>query len=866
MGIFDRFPYSSTHEMNLDFMLGKAQEINQQLQTVQTGMQEVQTGLSQISEQTTRATTAAAAAEAARDESQQNERDAFAWTEQAEQHADRAEAALSQMTDDADRAETAAQNASNSATAASSSADIASQNSARAAQQAANAQLAAHSAQDALNQATVAANNAQTSATSAADAAALASGYNSQAATSATNAATSATNAAASATSVLGTEQHVQNLVESIPEDYTTLSNDVDGLKSAFDNLDTDLNEFYGEVFQDRKIKNNFVRGKRFLNNGWSTAQDYAVSELYPAGDYKVSTPIQPGFVVVGYVSDTEGQAIIGTWTVNPVEFTANIPFYITFNAVLSDTILDNINNNFSLYRIYNNDNTIDSRVKTLEDAVEPVSNAFEYVYSKNRYDGEYTDEGGYIVPTTGAVGINSAYSPSGWIDISNHGNSSIVYSQRTDFKSSGVRYALYDENKVYITGALLSTDGVILDADLGRYYCVITAPENAKYMRFSVTANAFRIPNPNMQIEYTSPTAYEAYSGESYTIKNSAIEKNSIIKELIDDGSPSIDNDIVKSMTYGVTPLQKTKESFVAGDTLIAETNSIKKNFAICFFAKITSVGTILLGHGRESYGYYVKIDGTNLTYASNGVDGTAIPHGLTLEDYLGVIIEVDKVLNAKITIITKGGVFSRTQGGWTGSRGSIFCENVNASLTDAVLTWNCDDYKQAMWAFGDSYFATNTNIRWPYWVVTAWNFDNVLLNGFPGEASASAYDDLLATLNHGTPKYLLWCLGMNDPDTSTGVNSAWLEKVEAIKTLCTQRGITLIMATIPNVTNTSYNNTFKNQYVVTSGYRYVDFAGAVSDVSGWLSDDGVHPNEIGARLLAVKAITDCPELIQKS
>ena len=237
MGIFNRFPYSSTHEMNLDFMLGKAQEINEQLQHVETGMQEVQTGLAQISEQTERATAAATAAEEAKEDSQQNERDAFAWAEQAEQHADRAAAALAQMTDDADRAEAAADRAeaaadaaSISASAASNSANIASQNAATAAQQAANAQLSAQSAQGALNQATVAANNAQTNAVSAADAAALASGYNSQAATSATNAATSAA-------SVIGIEQNVQNLVEGLPEDFTALTTEVNELHNSFDEV-----------------------------------------------------------------------------------------------------------------------------------------------------------------------------------------------------------------------------------------------------------------------------------------------------------------------------------------------------------------------------------------------------------------------------------------------------------------------------------------------------------------------------------------------------------------------------------------------------------------------------------------------------
>lgn len=323
-------------------------------------------------------------------------------------------------------------------------------------------------------------------------------------------------------------------------------------------------------------------------------------------------------------------------------------------------------------------------------------------------------------------------------------------------------------------------------------------------------------------------------------------------------------DDSSIGSMTYGKTPSQVKKDSFVDGETMVVESNSIKKHQLTTFFAKVTSFDTLYIGHGQGSYGYYIKIDNTNMTYMSDGTSGTAIAHGLTIEDYICVIISVDLVLNSKITIITKSGQFTRTQGGWTGTKDEIFAKNENSILTDAILTWNSDDYKKAVWAFGDSYFATNTNIRWTYWAMTAWGFDNALLNGYAGAASESAYTDLITALKHGTPKYLLWCLGMNDHDTSSAANATWLEKVEAIKTICKRRGITLILATIPNVVNPAYNNTHKNQYVRESGYRYVDFAEAVEGVSGWLSDDNVHPSEIGARLLAAKAITDCPELMQ--
>ena len=103
-----------------------------------------------------------------------------------------------------------------------------------------------------------------------------------------------------------------------------------------------------------------------------------------------------------------------------------------------------------------------------------------------------------------------------------------------------------------------------------------------------------------------------------------------------------------------------------------------------------------------------------------------------------------------------------------------------------------------------------------------------------------------------------------MNDHDSSSAINTDWMETAEAIEALCEAHGIELIYATIPQVTNTSYNNAYKNAYIRTSGHRYVDLADAVDGVTGWLSDDGVHPSALGGRLLAAAVISGLPEIIQ--
>lgn len=247
MGIFDRFPYSSTHEMNLDFMLGKATEIAESLQEVQDGLSDIDTHKTQAEQAAQAAQASQAAASASAGQAAQHVTDAEdaadraeAAATEAETAADRAEAALGNMTDsetvcleaaeEAQQYAEASQTHSNQAMLYKNDAETAKNNAAVSASQASiSAGSAANSATDAASSASSAnvsatnanlhASNAETSATNAA--------------TSATNAATSATNAAASANGIQEAADHVESLVESLPEDFTDLNNEVNDLKSA---------------------------------------------------------------------------------------------------------------------------------------------------------------------------------------------------------------------------------------------------------------------------------------------------------------------------------------------------------------------------------------------------------------------------------------------------------------------------------------------------------------------------------------------------------------------------------------------------------------------------------------------------------
>lgn len=462
----------------------------------------------------------------------------------------------------------------------------------------------------------------------------------------------------------------------------------------------------------------------------------------------------------------------------------------------------------------------------------------------ENVYTGSMT-VGEQVATSNGAFVEGEGYARSTYIPIK-AGTVNIGVQSNSTLPTVFVHAAFYDANKNFVSGATYTGYTVQTENDLR--YQTLTAPQDG-FVAYDVYSGNAVLPMYVSQI--ASPIGYVEPSETTMYINPAMIQGGN--------------TDIMESMTYGKTPGTAKKSTFSDGETMKVETNSIMKNNVISFYAKVTSFNEILIGHGTGDYGKYIKVDNTNITYMSNGAAiGSPVAHGLTISDYISVIIKIAYTGATTVIVNTLGGIKTHNGGTWTGRRGDIFATNNGSALTNAELIWNCDDYKMALWAFGDSYFTINATDRWTFYPVVSWGYDTMLMNAYPGEASENAYNDLIAALKHGTPKYLLWCLGMNDHDT-TAVNSTWLEAVEAIEVICQQKGIELILATIPDVTNPSYNNTYKNAWVRSSGHRYVDFAGAVDGVSGWLSDDGVHPTALGARLLAVAAIKGCPEILQK-
>lgn len=321
---------------------------------------------------------------------------------------------------------------------------------------------------------------------------------------------------------------------------------------------------------------------------------------------------------------------------------------------------------------------------------------------------------------------------------------------------------------------------------------------------------------------------------------------------------------------TLGVENLPKYARqtgNLASGDLWELEENDIKTDNIIAFSGNITTLDKLIIGHGQDIN--YITIDSTNIYI---GTSTTPHPHGLTIENNLQITITVksETNYNAKISIVSNGVefVYEVTQNLWQANRGAIFVKSEGSTLTDCTFTWTCRNYDSKVFAFGDSYFGHASTNRWVYYLLKD-GYTNVLLNGFGGEASVTARPSLDTALTHGTPKFILWCMGMNDKESSA-MNTNWKNAVDHLISVCEAKGITPILATIPNTP--TRNNTFKNDYVKESGYRYVDFAKAVGGeaanspwYSGMLDEDQIHPTASGALALYHQVLVDFPEITLK-
>lgn len=318
--------------------------------------------------------------------------------------------------------------------------------------------------------------------------------------------------------------------------------------------------------------------------------------------------------------------------------------------------------------------------------------------------------------------------------------------------------------------------------------------------------------------------------------------------------------------------------DTLKAGEYLKLENNHIMNAKTLTLSFKLDSLSdgeAIRLGHGESSHGgSYVELTKDNIkvynyTNADSHAQGKDVTlnkaHGLILSGVVNITVKT-RLHDADIIVTTPSGMI-KERVSWAGRNGEIFATAIGTDISDVRMRWHCAAYEYDIWMLGDSYFNSGSSWRWPYYLRMD-GYSEYMLMGYPGRNSASGLEDFKQALTHGTPKYAVWCLGMNNGDSGDTVNVSYLKSVQEFISICEEKGITPILSTVP--CTPTVNNYHKNEWVRKSGYRYIDFARAVGGEeigSGWyegmLHTDNVHPNELGAKALYAQFIADFPEIL---
>ena len=304
----------------------------------------------------------------------------------------------------------------------------------------------------------------------------------------------------------------------------------------------------------------------------------------------------------------------------------------------------------------------------------------------------------------------------------------------------------------------------------------------------------------------------------------------------------------------------------FASGASMEVIPSNSKSGNHIGFNATIETMGelTIYFGNSNSFDDAKVVINDTDISvyaFTQQWDLKETFSHGLTLSKYISVSIKCGNNKKARLIIVDDTGSKFVKEITWMCGHGNIGVSNSNGTYSNANLSFYVMDYAKKVWAFGDSYFDL-----WP-WYCNDDGAKNWMIDGYSGRNSADAYTSFKRCLEKATPSIVLWCMGMNDQDSTTEINANWLKYVRKLKEICDEKNISLIPFTIPNVP--SRNHSFKNTYIRENFERYVDVSEAVgAEVStswydGLLPVGDIHPSTTGRILIAQKVMSEVPEII---
>ena len=616
-------------------------------------------------------------------------------------------------------------------------------------------------------------------------------------------------------------EIQYQNLSQEIKEMFTGGNTPVVGENSV--STSNIVDHSVTPIKLSDSVLSNLINMEKLTRGGY-----YYNNELYPSNDYvNIKVEIKPNTEYLcdhlrfgDYFNENDvfiSGVSINNQTAGNYRFTtpSNAKYLkISWNITNFPTNRLQENLGFALFEVGDYKLLENVDINLLKNIVVNTFNG--YVQNLHLIDG-------YYIESDGLLAVNKNLMTTPFIKINK---------EDTMYFSRARVVAWYNENLKLVQ----------FDNNSGYDELVINVPENAMYFRASYSKSYF----DNEKI----------YSLSYINFLNEKLQDN-VFKELYYNASGNS----------------------VLSNNLLEVTRNIdnKKNCSYTGYCEFTTFDTLYIGHGENDYsGGYLKIDNTNIyIYMRKGADTATvlydtIPHGLTITDYLNIDIKQAKdSSNIDITLTTSTGQFKVNNKLFIACNGKIYLKPSGMNITNAKMNYVLNDLNQKIYLFGDSYIGIDSDDRYPYYLMQN-SYTNILLSGYPGEGSSNALICLNKLISKKLPSILIWTLGMNDGDTSV-INSYWKQAVDTLITLCERNNITLILATIPNTP--TVKNTLKNEYVKSTGLRYIDFAkcvGAESENSTWysgcLSSDNVHPTSLGAKLLYAEFLKAVPEVIQEN
>lgn len=516
------------------------------------------------------------------------------------------------------------------------------------------------------------------------------------------------------------------------------------------------------------------------------------------------------------------------------------IGLVIPANSIVTNAI---VNNAVTTKKLQDNSVTIDK--------IE-----FKYLIEGANRANPATCELGYIEYYDGTLHPISQRYATDFIPVSQNG----LYCGGVEAYGSSGYGAVYDSNKNYIRG-IWSPSYEYQDGD--------------GYVRWTVSVTSVETPNLYV-IEGTQEGSYTPYVAPKQVIKKEYIPE--LDSSNIEDGAVTTEkianNATIPAMLpalslCGKDCIKVTADSIAASGNLqtTAFPRYLKGNAIVSFYGKISNFDDITLGFGSgDDNSIQIKIDDTNIyRYKSGSLIGSGTPHGLTISDFIDITFNND-IFGISVVLASVSGLFKHTFAEYVSleSYGYPRVElGTTTTVINAELRATSPYFSKPIWVFGDSYTSLY-DVRWTKQMIKTIGITDFLLDGLAGGSSGQIYGEVTKALNYGTPKFLIWCLGMND----TYAN--WNTNYQALKTLCESKGIELILQTIP-IPNleTSQQQADINTAIKASGLRYIDACAAMCPNNTWpwytgYCADGVHPTELGAKVLAARFLSDFPEFMQ--